>query len=79
MGEAGTSMDEPAVARVGATPRRRFFWMAYRGLAGVFAFDGEKPESFAAPALGQHSDVILGELGLSVAEIAALKKNGVVA
>ena len=34
VGEAGTSMDEPAVARVGATPRRRFFGMAYRGLAG---------------------------------------------
>src|SRR5580704_17391090 len=33
VGEAGTSMDEPAVARVGAKPRR-FFWMAYRGLAG---------------------------------------------
>ena len=33
VGEAGTSMDEPAFARVGA-PRRRFFWMAYRGLAG---------------------------------------------
>src|SRR6202162_2996598 len=34
VGEAGTSFDEPAVARVGAAPRRRFFWMAYRGLAG---------------------------------------------
>src|SRR6202171_4203501 len=34
VGEAGTSIDEPAVARVGATPRRRFFGMAYRGLAG---------------------------------------------
>src|ERR1700684_2988443 len=33
VGEAGTSFDEPAAARVGA-PRRRFFWMAYRGLAG---------------------------------------------
>jgi len=27
-------MDEPAHTRVGATPRRRFFGMAYRGLAG---------------------------------------------
>jgi cell division protein FtsQ len=27
-------MDEPAVARVGATPRRRLFGMAYGGLAG---------------------------------------------
>ena len=34
VGEAGTSMDEPAVARVGATPRRRFFGMAHGGLAG---------------------------------------------
>ena len=34
VGEAGTSFDEPAVARVGAAPRRRFFGMAYRGLAG---------------------------------------------
>src|ERR1700722_15505087 len=34
VGEAGASFDEPAVARVGAVPRRRFFGMAYRGLAG---------------------------------------------
>ena len=40
VGEAGTSMDEPAQlrfdadVRVGAKPRRRFFRMAYRGLAG---------------------------------------------
>src|SRR3984885_7552397 len=34
VGEAGASFDEPAVARVGAAPRRRFFGMAYRGLAG---------------------------------------------
>src|SRR5580693_10206261 len=34
VGEAGTPIDAPAVARVGATPRRRFFGMAYRGLAG---------------------------------------------
>src|ERR1700730_10188157 len=31
--EAGASFDEPAVARVGATPRRRFFWMPCRGPA----------------------------------------------
>ena len=53
--------------------------LTYRGLGSVFAFDGEKPESFAAPAMGQHSDVILGELGLSGAEIAALRLKGVVA
>jgi cell division protein FtsQ len=34
VGEAGAPIDEPAFARVGAKPRRRFFWMAYRGLAG---------------------------------------------
>jgi cell division protein FtsQ len=34
VGEAGTPIDEPAFARVGARPRRRFFWMAYRGFAG---------------------------------------------
>src|SRR5580700_6413971 len=34
VGEAGTPIDEPAFARVGATPRRRFFGMANRGLAG---------------------------------------------
>jgi len=32
VGEAGTSMDEPAHTRVGAKPR--FLWLAYRGLAG---------------------------------------------
>jgi cell division protein FtsQ len=34
VGEAGTPIDEPAFARVGVTPRRRFFGMANRGLAG---------------------------------------------
>jgi len=34
VGEAGTPIDEPAFARVGAKPRRRFFWIAHRGLAG---------------------------------------------
>jgi formyl-CoA transferase len=52
--------------------------LTYRGLASVFAFDGEKAEAFAAPARGQHSDIILGELGLSGAEIAALRAKGVV-
>ena len=32
VGEAGTSMDEPAHTRVGAKPR--LLWLAYRGLAG---------------------------------------------
>src|SRR6202167_3161426 len=34
VGEAGAPIDAPAFARVGAKPRRRFFWMAHRGLAG---------------------------------------------
>jgi len=34
VGEAGAPIDAPAFARVGAKSRRRFFWMANRGLAG---------------------------------------------
>src|SRR5580698_10047430 len=34
VGEAGAPIDAPAFARVGAKSRRRFFWMAHRGLAG---------------------------------------------
>jgi cell division protein FtsQ len=34
VGEAGAPIDAPAFARVGAKPRRIFFWMAHRGLAG---------------------------------------------
>src|ERR1700730_12484008 len=34
VGEAGAPIDVPAFARVGARPRRHFYWMAYRGLAG---------------------------------------------
>jgi crotonobetainyl-CoA:carnitine CoA-transferase CaiB-like acyl-CoA transferase len=43
-----------------------------------FAHDGpllDRP----APAVGEHSDEILGELGLAAAEIAALRADGVVA
>jgi crotonobetainyl-CoA:carnitine CoA-transferase CaiB-like acyl-CoA transferase len=38
---------------------------------------GEAPMG-AVPALGQHSDVVLGELGFSVEDIAAMRSDGVV-
>jgi formyl-CoA transferase len=44
-----------------------------------FRLAGEPPTELAPPpTLGQHSDEILGELGLDAGEIAALRKEGAI-
>ena len=51
----------------------------YRGFAGAFRFGAApNPPPFAAPAQGQHSAEILGELGYSTDEITRLRADGVV-
>jgi crotonobetainyl-CoA:carnitine CoA-transferase CaiB-like acyl-CoA transferase len=42
-----------------------------------FAHDGPQPTT-PPPLVGEHSDAILGELGYSVADIARLRREGVV-
>jgi crotonobetainyl-CoA:carnitine CoA-transferase CaiB-like acyl-CoA transferase len=49
-----------------------------RLLGGAIRIDDRLPEVRAGPALGADTDAILGELGLSGAEIAALRADGVV-
>jgi crotonobetainyl-CoA:carnitine CoA-transferase CaiB-like acyl-CoA transferase len=51
----------------------------YRGFNKAIKFGRTPgPDSFAAPAFGQHSDAILAEAGLSVDEIVHLRANGAV-
>jgi crotonobetainyl-CoA:carnitine CoA-transferase CaiB-like acyl-CoA transferase len=51
---------------------------SYRGLSRAIGF-GNGPAPRAAPAFAQHSDEVLGRHGYSEAEIAQLRKDGVVA
>ncbi len=49
------------------------------GLAVPFTLAGAHvPPAKPAPALGEHTDAVLGEVGLSAAEIAGLRERGVV-
>jgi formyl-CoA transferase len=51
----------------------------YRTLSGAFKFGaGENPRAFAAPAQGQHTEIILAEHGYTLDEIAELRRNGAV-
>lgn len=64
--ELVTHFDHPAVG-------------GYRAFAGAFRFDAaERPQPFAAPTLGQHTDEILAEHGYEPSEIARLHSDGVV-
>jgi len=49
----------------------------FRVLANPIKLDGERLPSRRAPALGEHTDEVLAEAGLTAAEIEALKANGV--
>ena len=49
-----------------------------RALANPLKLDGARVASRFAPKLGQDTDAILGEIGLSGAEIGALRKAGAV-
>jgi crotonobetainyl-CoA:carnitine CoA-transferase CaiB-like acyl-CoA transferase len=53
---------------------------AYRALTLPYRFDGgPRPTPGAAPACGAHSDALLTEMGYSAAEVARLRRDGVVA
>jgi crotonobetainyl-CoA:carnitine CoA-transferase CaiB-like acyl-CoA transferase len=48
----------------------------FRVLANPIRLDGERLPSRPAPALGEHTDALLGEAGLTPGEIAALRAAG---
>jgi len=48
----------------------------FRVLANPIKLDGERLPSRRAPRLGEHTDEILGDAGLTAAEIEALKSHG---
>jgi len=48
----------------------------FRVLANPIKLDGERLPSRRAPRLGEHTDEILGDAGLTAAEIEALKSSG---
>jgi formyl-CoA transferase len=45
---------------------------SYTTLGSPIKYSGFKPEVTASPVLGEHTDVVLAELGYSAAEIAAM-------
>jgi crotonobetainyl-CoA:carnitine CoA-transferase CaiB-like acyl-CoA transferase len=49
-----------------------------RALVPPFTLDGQEPEMGAIPAVGQHTDAILGELGFDAATIASWRGSGIV-
>ena len=49
-----------------------------RALVPPFTLDGQEPRMDAIPAVGQHTDAILGELGFDAATIAAWRASGIV-
>jgi crotonobetainyl-CoA:carnitine CoA-transferase CaiB-like acyl-CoA transferase len=49
----------------------------FRVLANPIKLDGDRLPSRCAPRLGEHTDAILAEAGLTVAEIEALRAAGV--
>lgn len=49
----------------------------FRGLANPIRLDGERLPQRRAPALGEHTESVLGELGYTEAEMARLRAEGV--
>jgi len=49
-----------------------------RALVPPFTLDGQEPRMDAIPAVGQHTDAILGELGFDPATIATWRASGIV-
>ncbi len=74
------AMDDPEVKHLGmfhrlAHPR----YGARAAMRRSVRIDGEREsEPLPPPALGEHTDVVLGEIGLETAEIAALRAAGVI-
>jgi crotonobetainyl-CoA:carnitine CoA-transferase CaiB-like acyl-CoA transferase len=48
----------------------------FRALANPIKLDGNRLPSRCAPRLGEHTDEILAEAGLTAAEIEALRESG---
>jgi crotonobetainyl-CoA:carnitine CoA-transferase CaiB-like acyl-CoA transferase len=72
------ALDNPFAKAIGmvrdlAHPARADF----RVLANPIKLDGERLPSRRAPRLGEHTEAILAEAGLTVAEIVSLKSGGV--
>jgi len=40
--------------------------------------DAEAPENAPAPAMGEHTEILLAEAGFTAAEIAALRQDGAI-
>jgi crotonobetainyl-CoA:carnitine CoA-transferase CaiB-like acyl-CoA transferase len=71
------ALDNPFAAAIGMVrtlphPARPDF----RVLANPIKLDGERLPSRPAPALGEHTDAVLGEAGFTPAEVEALKASG---
>jgi len=71
------ALDNPFAAAIGMVrtlphPTRPDF----RVLANPIKFDGERLPSRPAPALGEHTDAVLGEAGFTLAEVEALRASG---
>ena len=49
-----------------------------RALVPPFILDGQEPRMDAIPAVGQHTDAILGELGFDAATIATWRASGII-
>ena len=50
----------------------------YPGFHSTLHRDEPMPERRRAPLLGEHTDEVLGELGIDAGELAALRTGGVV-
>jgi crotonobetainyl-CoA:carnitine CoA-transferase CaiB-like acyl-CoA transferase len=71
------ALDNPFAAEIGMVrplphPARPDF----RVLANPIKLDGERLPSQRAPRLGEHTDEVLGQAGLTASEIEALRSSG---
>jgi crotonobetainyl-CoA:carnitine CoA-transferase CaiB-like acyl-CoA transferase len=71
------ALDNPFAAAIGMVqPLPHPVRPDFRVLANPIKLDGERLPSRRAPTLGEHTDEILGDAGLTAAEIESLKSSG---